>query len=195
MDLSPSTPSKKELSHQRIVEVASRAIRRAGYDGVGVADIMKEAGLTHGGFYAHFDSRAALLAEALGHAGRASGASFAEHVQARRAAGETALRVVIETYLSEAHRVGAELGCPVAALSSEMPRQAPALQEAGAERVRALVATVRQALDGETADDDAQVIAATMVGALQLARVLGPESGGELLAATRASLLARYERS
>jgi len=51
------SPSRKDLSHDRIVEAASKAIRRAGYRGVGVADIMKEAGLTHGGFYAHFDSR------------------------------------------------------------------------------------------------------------------------------------------
>src|SRR5262245_45351892 len=121
MDTLPS--SKKELSHQRIVEVAARAIRRAGYDGVGVADIMKEAGLTHGGFYAHFESRGALLAEALEQAGRASAEVLAEQLQARQAAGETPLRALIESYLSEAHLAGAELGCPVAALSSEMSRQ------------------------------------------------------------------------
>src|SRR4051812_35369906 len=56
--------SRKEASHERIVDVAARAIRRSGYAGTGVADIMKEAGLTHGGFYAHFASRDALLAEA-----------------------------------------------------------------------------------------------------------------------------------
>ena len=60
-----SQPSRKELSHERIVATAARAIRRGGFHGVGVADIMKEAGLTHGGFYAHFSSRNALLAEAL----------------------------------------------------------------------------------------------------------------------------------
>ena len=65
-----SAPTRKELSHERIVNVAARAIRRAGYRGVGVADIMKEAGLTHGGFYAHFSSRDALLVEAMQRAGR-----------------------------------------------------------------------------------------------------------------------------
>ena len=50
-------PSRKEATHERIVETAARAIRRSGYGGAGVAEIMKEAGLTHGGFYAHFDSR------------------------------------------------------------------------------------------------------------------------------------------
>ena len=57
-----ATQSRKEASHERIVDVASRAIRRSGYDGTGVADIMKEAGLTHGGFYAHFASREAKCA-------------------------------------------------------------------------------------------------------------------------------------
>ena len=56
--------NRKEITHTRIVETAARAIRRSGYDGTGVADIMKEAGLTHGGFYAHFPSRDAMLAEA-----------------------------------------------------------------------------------------------------------------------------------
>ncbi|OXC91401.1 TetR family transcriptional regulator, partial [Achromobacter sp. KAs 3-5] len=62
--------SRKEQSHERIVDAAARAIRRAGYSGVGVADVMKEAGLTHGGFYAHFPSRDALLAAAMERAGQ-----------------------------------------------------------------------------------------------------------------------------
>src|SRR5437762_13885168 len=60
---------RKEFTHERIVEAAARAIRRSGYDGTSVADIMKEAGLTHGGFYAHFASREAMLAEAADRAG------------------------------------------------------------------------------------------------------------------------------
>jgi TetR/AcrR family transcriptional repressor of nem operon len=62
-------PSRKEATHERIVETAARAIRRSGYGGAGVAEIMKEAGLTHGGFYAHFDSREGMLAEAADRAG------------------------------------------------------------------------------------------------------------------------------
>ena len=57
----PSQPSRREITHERIVEVAARALRRNGYAGVGVADVMQQAGLTHGGFYAHFSSRDALL--------------------------------------------------------------------------------------------------------------------------------------
>ena len=62
----------KEATHERIVEAAARAIRRSGYNGTGVADIMKDAGLTHGGFYAHFSSREAMLTEAADRAGTES---------------------------------------------------------------------------------------------------------------------------
>jgi len=191
-----SQPSKRELTHERIVEVASRAIRRGGYDGVGVADIMKEAGLTHGGFYAHFDSRNAMLAEALARAGRDSAAAVAERVEARRARGESALRAIIEGYLSESHLSGVEQGCPVAALSSEMPRQAPEVLAASAERVQALFQRVQQALPaGDEAKVQAQLIVSTMLGALQLARVLGVNAQGRaLLANARKSLLAQYDK-
>ena len=64
-----AAPSRKELSHERIVAAAARAIRRNGFSGAGVADIMKDAGLTHGGFYSHFPSREAMLAEATDRAG------------------------------------------------------------------------------------------------------------------------------
>ena len=64
-----TAPSRKEATHERIVEAAARAIRRSGYNGTGVADIMKDVGLTHGGFYAHFPSREAMLAEAADRAG------------------------------------------------------------------------------------------------------------------------------
>ena len=70
-------PSRKEATHERIVETAARAIRRSGYGGAGVAEIMKEAGLTHGGFYAHFDSREGMLAEAADRAGADSMAVLA----------------------------------------------------------------------------------------------------------------------
>src|SRR3954462_12425805 len=70
--------SRKEATHERIVEVAARAIRRSGYAGTGVADIMKEAGLTHGAFYAHFPSREAMLAEAADRAGAESVAASAK---------------------------------------------------------------------------------------------------------------------
>ena len=99
----PVSPSRKELSHARIVDVASRAIRRAGYRGVGVADIMKEAGLTHGGFYAHFDSRDALVVEAMAKAGQDNIASLTKVVERRLTQGGTRFQALVETYLHETH--------------------------------------------------------------------------------------------
>jgi len=125
-----TAPSRREITHERIVDVAARSLRRDGFAGVGVADVMKQAGLTHGGFYAHFESREALLAEAIERAGRESGGRMRERIDACMARGESGLRAVIENYLSETHLTGAESGCVVAALSSEMPRQ-PAARSRG----------------------------------------------------------------
>lgn len=187
--------TRKELTHERIVETAARAIRRAGFHGVGVADIMKEAGLTHGGFYAHFDSRDALLAEALRRAGSESAARLARNVEAHPAQAVNPLRALVESYLSDAHLAGTERGCPVAALAGEMPRQAPAVREAAAERVRGLLAAVRRALPAEAPPGSAEAVAGQLVGALQLARALGDnDEGRALLARSREALLAQHER-
>ena len=98
----PNTPGRKELTHDRILDVAARAIRRAGYDGVGVADIMKEASLTHGGFYAHFASRNALLAEAVQRAGLDSEAVLAARMRQGQAEGVTRSRSPMFTSTSPA---------------------------------------------------------------------------------------------
>ena len=128
-------PSRKEATHERIVDAAARAIRRSGYDGTGVADIMKDAGLTHGGFYAHFNSREAMLAEAADRAGADTVATMTRVADA--AAPDQALQAIIRAYLSKAHVEAVETGCAVAALGSEMRRQAPrcgALRRAASRR-------------------------------------------------------------
>src|ERR1700704_1953859 len=189
-----SQPTRRELTHERIVDTAARALRRNGYAGVGVADVMKQAGLTHGGFYAHFESRDALLAEAVERAGRDTGAVMSKRIEASRARGESALRAVVEGYLSDAHLSGTESGCVVAALSSEMPRQSPALLAPSVERVRKLIAMVQRALPEGGSKEQAMVIAGTMVGTLQLARTLGVNARGKaMLAAARSALLAQYD--
>ena len=187
-------PSRREATHDRIVETAARAIRRAGYQGVGVADIMKEAGLTHGGFYAHFASRNALLVEALERAGQDGVAHMRRRMAERQAQGVSEFRALVEAYLSEAHLSGAEHGCPVAALCSEMPRQAPEVREASAQRVQGMVSLVKRALPANTPASTAMVVASTMVGALQMARALGDNAQGKaLLKANRQSLITQYE--
>ncbi len=187
-------PNRKALTHERILDTAARVIRRAGFNGVGVADIMKEAGLTHGGFYAHFPSRDALLAEALAHAGRQSAERIAKGNATREARGASPFRAMVEGYLSERHLSGTENGCAVAALASEMPRQSPEVRDAATQRVRGLIELVGRALPEGTDSANAPAIASQLVGALQLARALGDNAEGKaLLAANRQALLARFD--
>lgn len=185
---------RKARTHDRILDVAARAIRRDGYEGVGVADVMKEAGLTHGGFYAHFPSRDAMLVEALERAGHDSDRVMEEGTASRQAAGESAFEALVNTYLHDAHLTGTESGCVVAALASEMPRQDGSVIASARARVKNLIGLVRSALP-EGQADDAPVIAGMLVGSLQLARTLGGKAGKALLAQGRQSLLSRYARN
>jgi AcrR family transcriptional regulator len=168
-----SAPSRKEATHDRIVEAAARAIRRSGYHGTGVAEIMKEAGLTHGGFYAHFESRDRMLAEAADRAG-ADGMAVLARVAAA-APPNKALEAILRAYLSKEHVEGVETGCAIAALGSEMPRQVPRVRRAATRRIKEMIDLVgRQLPDwgGPGAHERALVTVATALGALVLARAV-----------------------
>ncbi len=163
----------KEASHERIVSVAARAIRRSGYAGTGVADIMKEAGLTHGAFYAHFASREAMLAEA---ASRACGEAAVMAAGAVAGAPpEKALESMLGAYLSRAHLEQVEKGCPLVALGSETPRQAPEVRRVTTRHIKETIDLVARQLPnwGQSgAHERALVTLSTMVGALLLARAV-----------------------
>ncbi len=168
-----SAQSRKEATHERIVDVAARAIRRSGYDGTGVADIMKEAGLTHGGFYAHFASRDALLAEAGDRAG-AESLALAAGIAAAAPAGK-ALQRIMEAYLSDEHLAAIETGCPIAALGSEMPRQAPEVRHAATIRIKEMIDLLaRQMPDwGQPeAHERAMMLVCGLVGTAVIARAV-----------------------
>jgi len=190
-----TTPSAraaaKQASHERIVSAAARAIRRSGYDGTGVADIMKEAGLTHGAFYAHFASREAMLAEAAGLA-CAQSAAAAGDVVAHTPPGK-ALETMLLAYLSKAHVEQVELGCPLAALGSETSRQAPEVRRVTTRHIKAMVDLIaRQSPDWgrPAAHEHALATMATMVGALVLARAVDePALSDDLLDAALKRLL------
>ncbi len=163
----------KEASHERIVEAAARAIRRSGYGGTGVADIMKEAGLTHGAFYAHFASREAMLAEAADRAGAEANAIAARVVAA--VPPDQSLQALVAAYLSQNHLEGVETGCPTSALGSEMHRQSPEVRLAATRRIKEMVDLVARQLPdwGQPgAHERALVTVATMVGTLILARAV-----------------------
>lgn len=177
--------SRKEATHERILHAATRAIRRSGYAGTGVADIMREAGLTHGGFYAHFDSREAMLAEAADLAGAESVGALEQFALA--APPKDAYLTLLKTYLSRAHVERSETGCPVAALGSEMPRQAPEVRRAATRRIKDMIDLVtRYAPDTSEPEGRRKALAttATMIGALILARAVDDRQlGDDVLAA------------
>jgi TetR/AcrR family transcriptional repressor of nem operon len=141
------------LTRRRIVEAASRLFRARGIDAVSVADVMGSLGLTVGGFYRHFESKEALLAEAI--------ASASEQSAGRK--------LSIDGYLSMAHRDDREHGCPVAALCSEVPHQGRAVQTAFGRAIAQLISAIEAAAPG-LERERATAVAAQMVGALMLAR-------------------------
>lgn len=183
--------NNKEASHERIVSAAARAIRRSGYGGTGVADIMKEAGLTHGAFYAHFASREAMLAEAADRAGAESVAAAASVVAA--VPPDQSLQTIIQAYLSKEHLGSIETGCPIPALGSEMPRQSPEVRRAATRRIKEMVDLVARQLPdwGQPgAHERALVTVATLVGTLMLARAVDdPALSDTLRSATLKSLV------
>jgi TetR/AcrR family transcriptional regulator, transcriptional repressor for nem operon len=185
---------RKEASRERILGAASRAVRRAGFQGVGVADVMKEAGLTHGGFYAHFDSRDALLSAAVARAGCGTASALQEHVTRLTRAGVSPFRALLETYLYDGSIANCENGCAVAALCAEVPRQSPDVVDTFLGLIHDLHRRVGQALPTGQPAGTAWAVTSTLVGALQLARALGNnDEGRAVLAATKRDLLARYE--
>jgi TetR/AcrR family transcriptional repressor of nem operon len=132
-----SSQADKAASHERIVTAAAARIRRDGIDGLGVAELMREAGLTHGGFYRHFGSRDDLVEQAV-EAALAHGSKRAEATA--RQGGPEALATTIDAYLSPLHRDKPETGCAVAALPADIGRSS--------ERARAAyTAQVRRYLD------------------------------------------------
>jgi TetR/AcrR family transcriptional regulator, transcriptional repressor for nem operon len=163
----------KDATHERIVSVAARAIRRSGYDGTGVAEIMKEAGLTHGAFYSHFASREAMLAEAAAKACAESAAGVAEVAAGARPG--MALKAMLAAYLSGEHVEQLEAGCPLAALGSETSRQSPEVRRVVTRHIKATIDLLaRQSPDWgqHGAHERALVTLSTMVGAVMLARAV-----------------------
>src|ERR1700760_2913082 len=113
----------KQETHARIVRKASVRLREKGAHGIGVADLMKEAGLTHGGFYAHFDSREALLIESFIYASKRSLEYWRKFID--QTPSNRRLASIVDTYLTSLHRDNPGHGCAIAALGAEIARESP----------------------------------------------------------------------
>ena len=187
---------RKAISHERIVDVASHAVRRLGYHGVNVTDVMREAKLTHGGFYAHFASRDALLAEAVAKAGAEIAAVVRDQSARLVAAGASPFRALVEIYLSMEHVRDCDNACPAPLLTGEMFRQAPEVAAPSRRLLVELQARVKKTLPAGTPPDAAWTITSTLLGAVALARALvdgEPKAAQAVLNDTRRNLLARYD--
>jgi TetR/AcrR family transcriptional repressor of nem operon len=174
----------KEKNHAQIVEIAARKMRESGTEGPGVAEIMKTAGLTHGGFYKHFDSRDDLVAEAVEAAVAQSRAGFAEVVEG----ADDPLAAFVDWYLSPAHRDEPGTGCAVVALGADAARADERVRATYAGQVERYVAQMEELLGGEGEDVRRRAIGAVseMVGAVLIARAVGDaELSEEILAAAR----------
>ncbi len=174
----------------RIIETAARLFRERGVDGIGVADLMKAAGLTHGGFYGHFASKEDLVAQACG---RALAGSQAEWERLIAAYPEDPLAAITARYLSAAHRDKPGQGCVFSALGNDVARQGPSIRRQVTDGLRNLVNTLARVIPGKskaTRRDKALAAFAAMVGGLVLARAVDdPDLSDEILAAVSASVV------
>jgi TetR/AcrR family transcriptional repressor of nem operon len=183
----------KARTRATLLAEAAKAIRAEGPHKIGVAEVMARAGLTHGGFYAHFGSKDAMVVAAIARMFEEASASFEARVTGQAPA--QALRTYIESYLSERHRDARESGCPLAALAADLPRLGkPARREfaAGHAALTAAIARLLAALDLPEPEKLASSILGELVGALSMARcVADPKQSSRILAASRDSLRLR----
>jgi len=183
----------KQETHAKIVKKAAVLLREKGAHGIGVADLMKEAGLTHGGFYAHFDSREALVIEAFAYAMDRSTERWRKI--AEQTPPDKRLATIIQTYLTPVHRDDPGHGCAVPALGAEIARESPKTRKAFAAKLEAMIDMVADQIPDvprKAARKQAMATVATMMGTLVLARVAGNgELSDEILDAGREAVLGR----
>jgi TetR/AcrR family transcriptional repressor of nem operon len=185
----------KERTRARVLKEAAKAIRAEGPHRVGVAGMMAKAGLTHGGFYAHFASKDDLVVAAMSQMFAEASAKFDRLTQGKPPAA--ALRAYIDFYLSRQHRDARDTGCPLPSLSADLPRLGIAARQqfaAGVAGLTARLAGLLSALGCPDGEMLASSALAEMVGALSLARgVADPRQSDAILKASRDALKHRLE--
>jgi TetR/AcrR family transcriptional repressor of nem operon len=183
----------KAETHAKLVKLAGRALREKGPEGLSVAELMGSAGLTHGGFYAHFKSKDALLAEALQDIFVESNRKLGQMTEGP--SPRAALAWFIDSYLSPAHRDKASTGCPIVALNSDLPRQSRRFRAAFDAGVRQLVGNLADRIEASGLADGqrlATLVLATMAGAVVLSRAVTDEGLSDaLLASARKNIKAQ----
>src|ERR1700682_522949 len=183
----------KLATHARIVKKASVRLREKGAHGIGVADLMKDAGLTHGGFYAHFDSREALVIEAFAYA--MDRGTERRRKLAEQTPPDKRLATIVGSYLTAVHRDDPGHGCAIPTLGAEIARESPRTRKAFAAKLEQMIDTFAAQIPDvprKTARKRAMAAIATMMGTLVLARVAGNgDFSDEILGAGRDAVLDR----
>lgn len=188
----PKSETKGEATRRAILATAARLIRERGPDRVGVAEVMREAGLTHGGFYAHFASRDALVAEAIRSMFEDGRQKFLTRIGAKT--GLEALKAWIDSYVSREHRDNRGGGCAIAALISDMPRLEPAARAAFDDGIRGIADRLQAHLPARADEHAVFSLMAEMAGAVALARAVGDSQFSDrILKTSRAALKARID--
>ncbi len=181
--------AEKEKTHKRIVKIAAKRFREKGLAAVGIADLMKEAGLTVGGFYKHFGSRDDLVAEAVSSAF----GTWKRQVDAAASGGPPLTYArLIDNYLNEAHRDDPGTGCAYSALAVEISRSDKRTRALASEQIRNdlnLIAGLLPGKDKRTARSRAILTFSALVGAMSLARAVSDESLSREMLKTVAKLL------
>lgn len=166
--------SKTQAARNRagIVDAAARLYREKGLNGVGVAEITRDAGLTHGGLYRHFESKDALAREACLRAFEWTITPLDGLEQDHAGPSTTRLQAMVDSYLSTSHRDHPGEGCPAAALATDAARAGPEMSNVFAQGVERNIQRFMRVLEGAPAENRAQTIVmlSSMVGALALAR-------------------------
>jgi TetR/AcrR family transcriptional repressor of nem operon len=181
----------KAETHERIVKNASERLREGGAASIGVAELMKEAGLTHGGFYAHFASREALIDEAFIHAMEQTAKRWRKRAELAPEGKE--LASIVNGYLTAQHRDDVGNGCALPSLGAEVLRANLKTRKAVAAKLEEMIDTISEQMPAQTtkaARREAVAALATMMGTLLLARMAGAgEFSEEILAAGRYGIL------
>ncbi len=166
--------TRKAETRQRVVETAARALRRDGVGGIGLVGLMGEAGLTKGGFYAHFGSKDDLVAEAVASSLHGSAERMRATGRAAEEEGDRGLYAIVDAYLSLAHAAAPEAGCTISALLSDLARAETPVRQAAINGAAALTAAIEEALPVSLRGDrrsKARAVLGLLTGGLQLARL------------------------
>ncbi len=188
-----TSQAAKAASHDRILDIAAARIRRDGIDSLAVAELMNEAGLTHGGFYRHFDSREHLVAEA---AQRALSQGSTWTMASGRLGGRRGFTKLVDGYLSAWHRDHPDSGCGVAGIAADVARADGSARAPYSHQVKECLAVLANLIDDpdrQVAEREAVLTLSALVGAISMARAVDDaDLSQQILANAAAALKVRF---